>query len=430
MSDAALSVVPNSGRPNHNLEPGPIKNCQVCGSSDLETIIDLGHQPLCDSLVSEEGLDQPETFYPLRQVWCKECTLNQIDYVVPGEVVYHQNYPYKSGVTKELVTYQHKMAEDIIADLNIAEGSLITDIGSNDGTLLKGFKNKGMDVLGIEPTNIAELANKDGIPTIHSPFNQEVARRIVSEKGKVKIATATNVFAHMATMGDVIEGLEIMLDDDGYFCLENHYLTAITDRMQFDTVYHEHLRTYSLHSLVKLFSYYDFTVVDAKKVSRYGGNIRVYVAKGKGKEALPSVQAMLDEELALGINTSEYYAGFREKSIALKNELLSLILDLKGKGHSVVANSCPGRSSTLLNFAGIGPDLIPYIAEQPHSLKLGQYLPGKHIPIVNNQRLIDEQPDYVILLAWHYAEPIMEQLRERGLKSKFIMPMPKVEIID
>lgn len=420
----------NHTKPVHNIASGPITKCQVCGSENLELVMDLGHQPLCDTLLEPEDLHQPETFYPLRQMWCRDCTLNQLDYAVPGEVVYHQNYPYKTGVTLELVAYQKQMAEEIVSDLALKEGSLITDVGSNDGTLLSGFKEQGMEVQGVEPTNIAALANEAGIPTIHSPFNPEVARRIVAERGPAKVVTATNVFAHMASLGDVLEGLEILVAEDGHFCLENHYMVAIKDRLQFDTIYHEHLRSYSLHSLVKLFSYYDFTVVEAKKVSRYGGNIRLYVAKGKGKPVNESVELLLKEELEAGLNRSEYYEEFRKDCEELKNDLLRTILDLKAKGHSVVANSCPGRCSTLLNYAGIGSDLLPYIAEQPQSLKLGKYLPGKHIPIVNNERLIEEQPDYVVLLAWHYAEPIIEQLRDRGLRSKFIMPMPKVEIIE
>ncbi len=417
-------------RPNHNLKPGPIECCQICGSKNLELVLDLGHQPLCDTLLYEKDLHEPETFYPLRQVWCKDCTLNQIDYIVDGEVVYHQDYPYKSGVTKELVTYQNKMAEDIVSDLAIPTESLIADIGSNDGTLLKGFKSQGMNVIGIEPTNIAAIANQDGINTLHAPFNQDIAHKIVDGNGNAKVVTATNVFAHMATLGDVMEGLEILVADDGYFCFENHYLGAIAERMQYDTIYHEHLRSYSLHSLLKLFEYYDFTIIDAKKVSRYGGNIRVYAAKGKNHTPKESVQNMLDEEIKAGMTTSKYYKDFRERSIKLKNDFVSLLLKLKSEGYSVVGNSCPGRCSTLLNYAGVGPEILPYLAEQPTSLKLGRYLPGKHIPIVDNEILIKEQPDYVVLLAWHYADSIIEQLRARGLKSKFIMPMPEVQIID
>ena len=233
----------------------------------------------------------------------------------------------------------------------------------------------------------------------------------------------------MASLGDVLEGLEILVARDGYFVLENHYLPAVIDRLQFDTIYHEHLRTYSLQSLVVLFSYYDFEVVDAQKVSRYGGNIRVTVAKGKRHRVSPRVEQILAEEFAT-LTRSEYYDHFREKSFELKNALVSLAIDCRKKGFPLVGNSCPGRCSTLLNFAGIGPDLIPYLAEQPTSLKLGKYLPGKHIPIVNNQRLIDEQPPYVLLLAWHYAQPIAEQLRARGLKSELLVPMPEVRTLE
>lgn len=419
-----------SKKPSHNLQGGPSNTCQICGSSDLELVIDLGHQPLCDSLLREDQLNQPETFYPLRQLWCKECSLNQLDYIVPGEVVYHQDYPYRTGVTKELVAYQKILAEEVVSDLGIKRGRLAVDIGSNDGTLLSGFKSQGMEVLGVEPTNIAAIANELEIETIHSPFNNDVAKEIVNKKGTAGVVTATNVFAHMATLGDVMQGLETLVADDGYFVLENHYLKAITEKSQFDTIYHEHLRTYTLLSLVKLFDYYDFTIVDAMEVTRYGGNIRVYAAKGKGHTPKASVQEMLDMERNLGFLTSDYYKNFSDNAIRVKNDLVRMILDLKAKGHSVVANSCPGRSATLLNFAGIGPDLLPYIAEQPTSLKLNKYSPGTHIRIVNNQRLIDEQPDYVVLLAWHLAEPIAQQLRDRGLTSKLIVPMPEVEILN
>ena len=413
-------------RPNHNLQSGHLTYCQVCGSEDLELVLDLGHQPLCDTLLLAEGLHQPETTFPLRQFWCRNCTLSQLDYVVPGNVVYHQEYPYRTGVTRELASYQYEMAAALITDLAMEANSLVVDIGSNDGTLLSAFARGGMRVVGVEPTGIARFAIENGIDTIQSNFNPEVAMQIVDSHGPANVVTATNVFAHMAGLGDVLEGLELLLSKDGHFVLENHYLAPIMERLQFDTIYHEHLRTYSLRSLVVLFGFYDFTVVDAIKVSRYGGNIRVTVAKGKGKPVNSRVEAILAEENS-NLSKPEYYRNFRNRSIQLKNELVSLAINFANKGTPLVGNSCPGRSSTLLNFAGIGPDLMPYIAEQPASLKLGKFLPGRHIPIVNNQRLIDEQPAFVLLLAWHYALPIAEQLRERGLKSEMWVPMPNLE---
>jgi SAM-dependent methyltransferase len=412
-------------RPNHNIPSGHITCCQVCGSNDLELVLDLGHQPLCDTLLSSEDLHKPETFFPLRQFWCRNCTLSQLDYVVPGDVVYHHDYPYRTGVTRELAAYQDEMAASIIADLSVSPDSLIVDVGCNDGTLLTGFSRRGMRVTGVEPTGIARYARESGIDTLQSPFDCQIAKLIVESRGHAKVVTATNVFAHMASLGDVMEGLEVLVAEDGFFVLENHYLPPVMERLQFDTIYHEHLRTYSLRSIVMLFDFYDFQVVDARKVSRYGGNIRVTVAKGKNHIKSPRVDQILAEENAT-LTKPEYYDQFRQKSLQLKNDLISLAIACQKLGSPLVGNSCPGRCSTLLNFAGIGPDLIPYLAEQPASLKLGKYLPGKHIPIVNNQRLIDEQPLHVLLLAWHYAQPIAEQLRERGLKSTLYVPMPEV----
>lgn len=416
-------------RPLHNIPNGPISQCQVCGNPDLKEVLNLGHQPLCDTLLSRDDLLKPETQFPLRQMWCPNCTLSQLDYVVSGPVVYHAEYPYRSGVTRELAAYQAELARDVTSLLQIPKASFVVDIGSNDGTLLTSFRDLGMRVQGVEPTNIARYAIQAGIETLQEPFTPNAARSIVESAGNAKLVTATNVFAHMQGLGDFLEGLEVLVAPDGYFVLENHYLGAVMDRLQFDTIYHEHLRTYSLRSLVTLFDYYDFRVVDALKVSRYGGNIRVIVAKGKSGKPSDRVRQILSEE-DVAMRDPAYYANFRERSIQLKNDFLELAIRCAKSGHHLIGNSCPGRSSTLLNFAGIGPDLMPYIAEQPASLKLGKFLPGKHIPIVNNQRLIDEQPENVALLAWHYARPIAEQLRERGLRSQMYVPMPELAIME
>ena len=415
--------------PNHDISTGKLKRCQVCGSERLELVIDLGHQPLCNSLPSKEQLDGPETSYPLRQLWCRDCTLSQIDYVIPGEIVFHPEYPYRSGITKELAIYQDAFVEDAIADLAIKSDQLVVDIGSNDGTLLSGFKQRGIRVLGVEPTNIANIARDQGIETLQAFFDEDTARKIVEAHGQAKVATATNVFAHVAKLGSFIRGLEQLLAPDGVFILENHYLLDVIEGGQFDTIYHEHLRTYSLKSIVKLFEFFDFTCVDARRVSRYGGNIRVYVAKGKGRLVKPSIAKLLKAEDDFGLSRPECYAGFRARAEKVKLDLLKLALDCKDKGLSFVGNSCPGRCSTLLNYVGIDRMLMPYICEQPTSLKLGLYLPGMHIPVVDNERLIREQPDYVVLLAWHYGEPIAAQLRARGLKSKLVMPLPELRLL-
>ena len=257
-----------------------------------------------------------------------------------------------------------------------------------------------------------------------------VSNSIKNKNGQASLVLATNMFAHMATLGEVISGIESILKTDGVFVFENHYLMDVIQGGQFDTIYHEHLRTYSLKSLVKLFSYYNFTITDVERGSRYGGNIRVHVTKGKDRNISENVTNLLDEEEKSGLYQLETYRKFSDRVKKAKNDFMNFLLKTQSEGKTIVANSCPGRCVTLLNYYGVDADLIPYIAEQPTSLKLGMFLPGKLIPVVNNEILLKEQPDYVILLAWHYAEPIMEQLKSRGLKSKFVIPLPDLRIIE
>lgn len=417
--------------PDHDVLPGPLARCQISGSSDLELVIDLDCQPLCDSLLTKEQLGQPETTYPLRLYICPESGLAQLDYVVEGSVVYHPDYPYRSGITKELEEYQRAFALGVVAKLKVPKGSLTVDIGSNDGTLLSGFKEVGMRPLGVEPTNIAQIArSENGIETIQNFFTEALAQEMARDYGRAKLITATNVFAHMGPLGEVMRGICRLLDDDGVFITESHYLLDVVEKNQFDTVYHEHIRTYSLKALVTLFRYYGLEVFDVRRADRYGGNIRAYVARQGTRPVAAGVGELLDLEVARGLFEPETYRRFRERVHERRDKLMTLAYEARRTGASFVGNSCPGRCATLLNYYGMTRDLMPYLAEQPTSLKLGLYLPGKHIPVVVNQRLIDEQPDYVVLLAWHYAQPIAEQLRARGLKSKFVTPLPDVRVLE
>ena len=415
---------------HHMINTGHIDKCQVCNSSNLNLILDLGHQPLCDSLLSEEMLNEPESTYPLRMIWCQDCSLAQLDYIVDGSIVYHPDYPYRSGITKELAEYQKRISKSLISKYNLQDGDFVVDVGSNDGTLLSGFKELGTKVLGVEPTNIAKIANHNGIETVQKFFTVDTANEIKNKHGEASLILSTNMFAHMATIGEVVSGIDTLLKDNGIFVMESHYLLDVIQGGQFDTIYHEHLRTYSLKSLIKLFSYYNFTVTDVERGSRYGGNIRIHVTKGKNKPVSENVFTLLKLEEDSGLYKLETYTKFAKRVKKAKKDFMNFMFKINEEGKTIVANSCPGRSVTLLNYYGVDSDLIKYIAEQPTSLKLGMYLPGKAIPVVNNEILIKEQPDYVILLAWHYAKPIMEQLKARGLKSKFVIPLPDLTIVE
>ncbi len=414
---------------HHFIKTGHIYNCQVCNSTKLHTILDLGFQPLCDSLLSKEKLNQPEKTYPLRMVWCENCTGVQIDYCVNGSEVYHPNYPYRSGITKELAVYQESIAASLVKKYNLTSKDLVVDVGSNDGTLLSGFKKLGIRVLGVEPTNIAKIAVANGIETIQAFFDTKVSQKIKKKYGQASLIITTNTFAHMQTLGEFIMGAYNLLKDNGVFINETHYLLDVIRGGQFDTIYHEHLRTYSLKTYIRLFDQYDFTVTDAERGDRYGGNLRVYATKGKGRKVSPEVKKILKLEEDFGLGKLETYLKFARRVKKARVAFMEFLLKTNIAGKHIVGNSCPGRCSTLLNYYAVDSELLPYLAEQPTSLKLGMYLPGKHIPIVKNDILFKEQPDYVVLLAWHYAKPIMEQLKARGLKSDFIIPLPDFKIV-
>jgi SAM-dependent methyltransferase len=414
---------------NHDAPPGPLNACQITGSTNLFEIIDLGHQPLCDSLLTKEQLSQPETTYPLKLMMCPESGLAQLSYVVDGSTVYHPAYPYRSGISAPLAVYQRAFAADVVNRLDTPAGSLVVDIGSNDGTLLSGFKKLGMEVLGVEPTNIAELALAAGITTARQFFNEDLAKDIVHrEYGHADIITATNVFAHMADLGEVMRGIDALLAPDGVFITESHYLLDVLEKNQFDTIYHEHIRTYSLKSLCVLFEQYGMEVFDVQRASRYGGNIRAYVARKGTRPICGAVNELLAREADSGLFDPDRWATWLLDVQINRDKFLNALW--AGGDLTVIGKGCPGRAMTLLNYYGITKDKMPYIAELPTSLKLGMYTPGGHIPIKSDDDLLRDQPEFVVSLSWHYHDYIRDSLKAKGLRSKWIKPLPEFKVID
>jgi SAM-dependent methyltransferase len=395
---------------DHNAQAGPLDRCQVCGSDNLAEIIDLGHQPPCAALLSKEQLRQPEVGYPLRLNQCLDCTLAQLDYVVPGHKIYPIDYPYIAGISWPVVEAHRKMAEHICTRFR---PSSVLDIGSNDGTLLAQFKALGCSVLGVEPTGVGYIAEKAGIPTAHACFDE----RIAAEFGAFDVITMTNVFAHMAELGSVMRGVCKALNKDGVLVIENHYLLDVLERNQFDTVYHEHIRTYTLQSLRTLFSMYGLEIFDAARVPRYGGNIRVFVG-WRGRHGVSDAVYDLTK-LEAETDWAALIRNFRH-GVALAKEVF---LAYTHKRQSVGC-SAPGRASTLLNYFGATTSHLSYTGEIDGSLKIGKYIPGCHIPIVSNIRLLEDEPESIVLLAWHYAEEIATRLRKEGVRSKLVAPLP------
>ncbi|NUN92841.1 MAG: class I SAM-dependent methyltransferase [Verrucomicrobiae bacterium] len=413
-----------------NLRPGPITGCQICLSSHLEFILDLGHNALCDSPLTPEQVRGPETLYPLRLVRCMDCGLVQIDYSVDPALLFHPDYPYLSGITETLKRNLQATAERGQEKFPASRDALAVDIGSNDGTLLEGFKKLGFRVRGVEATNIARVANEKGIPTTQGFFNLNMAQRIVDTEGAAAFVTATNVFAHVNHLGTLLRGIHMLLTENGVFISESHYLLDILATLQYDSIYHEHLRFYSLKPLAKLFDSQGFSLVDAERIPNYGGSIRIYAQKGRGRPFSENVRNLLAEEEKAGLYASGAYQKFARDAQTSRQKLRSLLVRLRDEGKTVAGIGCPGRAATLLTWCGISPDLLPYIAEQSTCLKVGKFTPGTHIPIVDEKRLFDEQPEYALILSWHYARDIVRKMRAKGLRSKIIVPLPSVRVAE
>ncbi|KXK03025.1 MAG: hypothetical protein NBKEAIPA_02155 [Nitrospirae bacterium] len=429
-SERAAGVARQDGNEPGATVSGHFDHCQNCSHRPLIPVMDFGHHPPCDSLLRPEQLAKPEAFYPLHVFRCERCGLVQIDYAVDPAELFYEGYPYMTGITGALKTNFDAMAAKVIETLRLKPGRLVLDIGSNDGTILQGFKTRGMRVLGVEPTGIAKIANSRGIPTRQAFFSEEVARDIRQAEGPASLITAANVFAHVANLGPCLRGIHALLADDGTFISESHYLLDLIDTLQYDTIYHEHLRFYSIKPMQDMMNRFGFSVVDVERIPNHGGSIRVYAVKGTAGRPSERMCDLVKQEEAYGLYGAALYETFAQRVRQSKWKLMRLLSDLKTNGHRIVGIGSPGRSSTVMNYCGIGPDYLDYTAEQATSLKVGLFTPGTHVPVVDEQRLFDEQPEYALVLAWHLGEGLPRKLRSKGLRSKFIMPLPDPVVLD
>jgi SAM-dependent methyltransferase len=408
---------------------GKLSACQICGARKLADIINLDHQPPCDVLLNAKEIKEEEIHYPINVVRCTHCGLVQLDFIPPPQVVFHKKYPYRTGITQMLVDNFNELAEATIKQLKLPKGSLIVDIGSNDGTALQPFKKSGMRVLGIEPTDVARMAVKFGIPTINDFFTKEIAKKVVKKQGNASLVIATNVFAHINNLGSFMEGVHTLLKPHGVFISESQYLLDTIQKVQYDTMYHEHLRFYSLKPLVLLFKKFGFTLTDAERIASSGGSIRVSATKGKNLPASPRVASLIRAEEKAGLYKPATYVNFKKRVETSRLKLVKFLSEIKLSGKTIAGVGSPGRSSPILNYCHIDSLLVPYLAEQSSSLKLGLHSPGTHIPIIDEKQLFKDQPDYALLFSWHIADTIIKKLRKKGLKSKFIIPLPEVKVI-
>ena len=408
---------------------GFVKKCQICGNNDLQLLLDLGHQSIVQSYLSEKELHYPEITYPLRLVRCEECELLQIDYVVDPRLVFPSNYPYRTGLTDMLVKNFESLAETMRLERLYEAGDLIVDIGSNDGTLLSSFKSRGMRVVGVEPTDAAIIARNSNIETYNRYFDMQSAKDIVAKHGKAKIVTATNVFAHISDTQALVSAIKKLMNKDSVFVSESQYLGDIIEKVEFDTIYHEHLRFYSLKPLVRLASNAGMSVVDAYRISAAGGSIRVFMKLGRHAPS-KRMAGIIKDESKLGLYSTKALKMFAARIVTVKIDLLALLVRVKKEGVTIVGISSPARSNTLLGFAKINAHLVSYIGEKRGSPKIGLYTPGAHIPVLDEKVIFERQPEYAIVLSWHIGEELMKLYRRLGFRGKFIMPLPVPRVVD
>jgi len=407
---------------------GPVQKCQVCGSTRLSPVLDLGHHPIVQNYLDAKALQAPETTYPLRLTRCDDCALVQLDYVVDPAAVFPPSYPYRTGLTNMLLRNFEALAEEMLANNFFSKGNLVVDIGSNDGSLLQSFKKRGAHVVGVEPTDAAKVANKVGIKTYQEFFDIASAARLAKRHGKARVVTATNVFAHIPDTPKLLRAVKSLLASDGVFVSESQYLGDIVEKLEFDTIYHEHLRFYSLRPLLRLAKDAGMSIVDAHRISAAGGSIRVYMKKG-AHEASARTRKLMQQEEASHLNEKETIETFAHDVVRTKNDLLTLLFSIRKKGANIVAISSPARSNTLLNFCHLTPDIIEYAGEKKGSPKIGLFAPGSHIPVVDELRIFKEQSTYALVLSWHIGEELMKIYRKLGYKGAFIMPLPTPRIL-
>lgn len=406
---------------------GKVLACQGCGAEALHRVLDLGHHPPCDSLVTQAALGEPETAYPLVFCRCTACGLAQIDYAVEPGIVFFPEYPYRTAMTGLLRDHFRTLTDAVTDRLALGAEHLAVDIGSNDGTLLQGFQERGVRVLGVEPTDIAEIANTNGVPTVQRFFDEQVVSDIVAEHGNAAVVTGTNMFAHINNLYPALRAVAELIGPDGVFVSESHYLLNLIDELQYDTIYHEHLRFYSLRPLMEILERAGFSVFDVERVPTHGGSIRVWADRA-GREATPRVAELLAIEDEYGLYDEATYDTFSDRVVASKHHLLELLLEARKRGR-IVGLGAPGRASTVLNYTGVGPDLLESIVELPGSLKIGQYTPGTHVPIVEEPARFEDVAETALLLSWHIGEAIVPKLREKGFHGTVIVPLPEPRII-
>jgi methylation protein EvaC len=402
--------------------------CLICGN-EIHEFISYGKMPLANGFLTREQFED-EYFFELRVAHCSKCNMVQLMEQPEREKMFNDHYAFYSGTSKVMAEHFESFANHLIRDFIVSDNPFVVEIGSNDGILLKHFKNRNIRHLGIEPSeNVAAVAKANGINTISEFFNKNLAEKIISEYGRADAFIGANVMCHIPYIHSVAEGIKTLLKPEGILMFEDPYLGDVINKVSYDQIYDEHVFLFTVHSVNYLFEQHDMEVVDVEPQETHGGSMRYVVARRGAKKISENVGIQIEKEFKQGLHLPETYIKFRENCEASRNELKSILLDLKNQGKRVVGYAATSKSTTILNYCDIGSDLIEFICDTT-PIKQGKFSPGKHIPVKPYEEFKNNYPDYALLFAYNHEKEIMAKetvFRESG--HKWIVYVPEIGII-
>ena len=403
-------------------------HCRSCKQTGLIGVLDFGMMPLSDGLLTKAQLAEPEDKFPLEVAYCPNCSLVQILETVPPEKLFCEDYPYYSSFSDTLLEHSRKNVLFLIEKRKLNAGSLAVELASNDGYLLQYYVENGIPCLGIDPAEgPAAAAEKIGVPTLCTFFTSELAQKLADEGRWADVIHANNVLAHVAETNGFVEGVRILLKDEGVAVMEVPYVKDLIDHCEFDTIYHEHLCYFSVTALDNLFRRNGLYLNDIERLSIHGGSLRLYVARTE--DVQESVRTLLTQERQQEVDKFEYYKDFGERVQNIRRQMRELLYNLKGAGKTIAAYGAAAKGAIMINFIGTGPDVIDYVVDR-NIHKQGKYMPGLHIPVCDPSRLTEELPDYVVLLPWNFKDEILSQQTDfRNKGGQFVIPIPEPAIV-